>query len=75
MDYFDFEKVASEANISRDELDKLSLYIRQEFPYDDMMYELHVLRLCMAIRDGYIKLDDVINADQDDMTSQLDSVA
>ena len=37
--------------------------IRREFPIDDMMYELHVLRACMAIKDGYIKLEDAIEAE------------
>ncbi|MEK7398338.1 MAG: hypothetical protein AAB116_15510 [Candidatus Poribacteria bacterium] len=73
MSYFDFEKVAREANIPIDKLDKLSRYFRQEFPYDDMMYELHVLRSCMAIRDGYIKIEDAIDDNLNNI--HLDSVA
>jgi hypothetical protein len=34
--------------------------VRIEFPTDDMLYELHVLRACMAIRDGYVSLEDAL---------------
>ena len=34
--------------------------IRKDFPADDMMYELHVLRACMAVRDGYAKIEDIL---------------
>jgi len=62
MYYFNFKKVACDAGFPEDKLNKLCYYIRQEFPKDDMMYELHVLRACMAIKNGYVKLEDVIAA-------------
>jgi hypothetical protein len=63
MRYFNYEKVACEAGIPDDKLEQLCKSIRREFPRDDMMYELHVLRACMAIKDGYIKLEDAIEAE------------
>ncbi len=60
MRYFDFEKVASEAGISADKLTEISRLMRLEFPRDEMMYELHILRACMAIRDGHIHLEDAL---------------
>ena len=60
MRYFDFEKVAREAAIPEDKLEELCQSIRREFPRDDMMYELHVLRACMAIKDGHVSLEDAI---------------
>jgi len=63
MRYFDFEKIAQEAGISADKLDELCQVMQEEFPDDDMMYELHVLRACMAIRDGYIELEDVFGVE------------
>jgi len=62
MQYFNFAEIAREAGIPDDKLDELCKSIRQEFPKDDMMYELHVLRACMAIRDGYIQLEDIVSA-------------
>ncbi|MBM4033360.1 MAG: hypothetical protein FJ291_16475 [Planctomycetes bacterium] len=60
MRYFNFKKVAREAGIPPDALADLCKSIRAEFPTDDMMYELHVLRACMGVRDGYAKLEDVL---------------
>lgn len=60
MRYFYYEKVAREANIPSDKLDELSKIIRKEFPHSDMMYELHLLRACRAIQEGYVTIDDAI---------------
>ena len=60
MRYFDFEKVAAEAGIPAERLAELCKMMRGEFPRDDMMFELHVLRACMAIRDGRLRLEDAL---------------
>lgn len=52
MDYFDYENTAREAGITKDQLVQIVAVTKAEFPHDDMMFELHVLRICMAIRDG-----------------------
>jgi hypothetical protein len=57
MRYFAFENVAREAAIPDDRLQQLCQGTRREFPHDDMMYELHVLRACMAVRDGLISVE------------------
>ena len=59
MDYFDCKKEATEAGLSKEDLELLCHLIRQEFPADQMMYELHVLRACMAIKDGYWTVDEL----------------
>ena len=60
MRYFDYESVARAAGIPDGKLDELCRRVREEFPTDDMLYELHVLRACMAIRDGPITLEDAL---------------
>ena len=60
MKYFDYESVAREAKICQEKLRKLVDLIRQEFPKDPMMAELHALRACLAIRDGHIQIDDAL---------------
>jgi hypothetical protein len=60
MKYFDYESVAREAKIPEKKLRELVNLVRQEFPYDPMMAELHALRACLAIRDGYIDIDDAL---------------
>jgi hypothetical protein len=59
MHFFDYEKVAREAGIPSDALAELCRVMRAEFPRDEMMYELHVLRACLAIEDGIVRLEDV----------------
>ena len=65
MSYFNFTPVAEEAGISPDKLCELCAVIRREYPADDMLYELHVLRACMAVRDGLITLDDVLRTESE----------
>ena len=60
MHYFDYEKTAREAHIPLEKLNELSRIIRQEFPRDEMMYELHLLRACMAIKAGVLTLEEAL---------------
>ena len=69
MEYFNFENVAGEAGISPEKLREIQERTRREFPRDEMMYELHVLRTCMAVRDGYIKLDDAVRVEKTEQAS------
>ena len=64
MHYFDYKAVAQEAKIPREKLELLAKAIREEFPTDDMMYELHLMRVCSAIRDGYVTLEEALNPRQ-----------
>jgi hypothetical protein len=60
MHYFDYERIAREADIPADKLVELCRLVRQEFPWDEMMYELHLLRMCLAIRDGHVTVEEVL---------------
>ncbi len=62
MKYFDYETVAREAKISPEKMAALLSIVEQEFPHDPMMRELHVLKACMAIRDGHLDMQDVLEA-------------
>ena len=64
MQYFDYESIAKQADISSIKLTELGKIVRQEFPQDDMMYELHLLRACMAIQQGYITIDQAIQSER-----------
>ena len=59
MPFFDYEKAGHEAGIPPDVLAEICRTMRAEFPGDDMMYELHVLRACMAVKSGIVRLEDV----------------
>ena len=60
MRYFDFETVAKKAEIPIGKLEKLCALVREEFPKDQMMYELHVLRACLVVSEGHINIDQAI---------------
>ena len=60
MRYFDYQSVAREAKIPEQKLRKLVDLIEKEFAKDPMLAELHMLRACLAIRDGHIQIDDAL---------------
>jgi len=60
MYYFDYEKVAQEAKIPAGKMQVLRQIVRREFPKDEMMYELQLLRVCMAIKEGLISIEEAI---------------
>ncbi len=66
MKYFDYESVARAAKTLPAKLEKLVQSARAEFPNDDLMCELHVLRACMAIRDGHVDIDSAIRSAAED---------
>jgi hypothetical protein len=53
-------KMAREAQIPPEKLDELRRLMQQEFPEDEMMGELHLLRACMAIRDGVLTVEEAL---------------
>jgi len=61
MQYFDYETVARESGISETDLEIIKEAMRAEYPADDMMWELHILRACTAVRDGHVTIDDITN--------------
>ncbi len=41
---FDIEKIAEESGLADEVIRRIREDVRQEFPKDEMMYELHVMR-------------------------------
>lgn len=41
---FDYESLAREYNINHETLAQLEKEVREEFPRDEMMFELHMIR-------------------------------
>jgi hypothetical protein len=60
MPFFDYPRIAQEAGIPPDKLDRLIRVIREEFPGDDMMADLHIMRACRVVRDGHATIDEVL---------------
>jgi len=59
-DYFDYNKAAREAGLTDEQLETIQQGIRREYPHDDMLYELHVLRACNVIKDGHATYEQVV---------------
>ena len=47
---FNYESLAQEYDIDENELIKLIQDAKEEFPNDDMMFELHVIRLIKSLQ-------------------------
>lgn len=44
IEYFDYKRIAEEMRIPPTIVKKTEDEVKKDFPYDKMMYELHVLR-------------------------------
>lgn len=50
VEYFDYPKVAQRMHVPKNVLKRIEREVKDEFPADRMMYELHVLR---AVKSRY----------------------
>jgi len=57
IEYFDYQKVAKEMKVPDSILKKIEKEVKEEFPKDKMMYELHVLR---ALRSKYWQKESLV---------------
>lgn len=61
---FDYAAVAKRAGIPDETLARLCRLVREEFPTDDMLFELHVLRALLAVESGQVTLDELLKPAQ-----------
>lgn len=61
-EYFDYESLAKEIGLSAAQLDVIKRGIRSDYPHDDMLFELHVLRACMVIKNGDATYEQVVRS-------------
>jgi hypothetical protein len=59
MHYFDYQSIAREANIPDITLKNWLEYFRKEYPGDEMMVELRMLRACEAAKPSALGLEAV----------------
>ena len=64
MYFFDYEKVSREAGISAADLGAICRLVREDYPTDDMMFELRVMRTCRAIGEGFTTVDAVLKREE-----------
>ncbi len=56
-EYFDYTTAAREAGITDEQLQLIERSFRADYPTDDMLFELHVLRVCLSVKSGRTPLD------------------
>jgi hypothetical protein len=59
---FDYVTAAKRVGISPEDLERLIALTRAEFPSDEMMVELHVLRAILAVERGDVTLREVLQS-------------
>jgi len=57
---FDYKTAATRAGIARDKLVRLAAIIRAEYPDDETMAELHILRAVLAVERGEASLEEIL---------------
>lgn len=57
---FDYVTAAERAGISAEDLARLAAMMRAEFPSDEMMAELHILRAILSVERGDITLAEIL---------------
>lgn len=62
-EYFDYMRVANDAEIRDVDLREIEKLTRTDYPNDRMMFELRMLRTCEAIRSGDATVADALNPD------------
>jgi len=57
---FDYKTAADRAGIARDKLERLAAIIRAEYPDDETMAELHILRAVLAVERGGASIEEIL---------------
>jgi len=58
--FFDYQGPAKRTGIPEEKLERLERQIREEFPHDEMMFELHMLRAVLAVERGDTTIDEIL---------------
>lgn len=57
---FDLQRLKTESGLSPQILEQLERIVREDFPDDEMQFELHLMRLLRALKTGRITLAQVL---------------
>ncbi|MDD3493834.1 MAG: hypothetical protein PHZ21_00230 [Candidatus Bipolaricaulis sp.] len=61
MELFDLEEAKRESGLSTEELLRLEQVLNAELGHDQMMYELHLIRVLKAIKEGWVSLEQALS--------------
>jgi len=60
--YFDPLELSHQAGIPAETLARIRAMVRHDYESDPMMEELQTIRVCLAIRDGWVTADEVLKS-------------
>jgi len=58
---FDVERLKAESGLEPRKLALLEENIKQDFKADEMMFELHYIRVLKALQEGWISLEEALS--------------
>ena len=56
---FNYEAIAKRINLPEERVSEIGKIIRKDFPRDELMFELHMLRVLMALERKDLTLEDL----------------
>ncbi len=54
---YDIEAAFKKSGLTVEEFERIKSEVRADFPNDDMMFELHIIRILNAIKKGYWRVE------------------
>ncbi len=54
---YDIEAAFKRSGLTLEEFERIKSEVRSDFPNDDMMFELHIIRILNAIKKGYWRVE------------------
>lgn len=61
MGIFNLEETKRKSGLSAHELAQLEERVRREFEGDEMMFELHLIRVLKALKEGWVTLEEALS--------------
>jgi len=58
---FDYESLAKKIDLPTEKLNQICSLVRSDFPDDEMMFELHMLRVLMALERKDISFEEIVS--------------
>lgn len=59
------EDILKKKGLSQNQIDIVKREVRKEFPDDEMMYELHLIRLAHSLVNGYCLPEDLFQEEEE----------
>ncbi|OGO35415.1 MAG: hypothetical protein A2Z03_08200 [Chloroflexi bacterium RBG_16_56_8] len=57
---FDLERVKKDSGLSPEVLARVEQQVREDFREDDLLFEIHMVRLLRAVKEGRIGIEQIL---------------